>query len=190
MNPDELSRQFIRWQCRIRQYSVRKDQGRPSCGMRPRLVVNSQDVGDVTVVLSKSESADLTRQFKYIYQKTQDPADRYQQAIKLLSEYYYQVPEEFSGEMMAVYPAGSAFVERAARIGEGCLIFEQGNQRYAIDCRIRDIPEAEPKYQAAFWHNRLFNPNMGNTTKILGFAPDWKTSEFMELDLLHADDPA
>ncbi len=158
--------------------------------MRPRLMVHSQDAGDVTVVLVKSESSDLTRQFKYIYQKTQDPADRYQQAIKLLSEYYYQVPDEFSDEVVAVYPAGSAFVERMTEVGEGCLVFEQGNQRYTIDCRMRDIPETEPKYQAAYWHNRLFNPNLGNTTRILGFVPDWKTSEFTELDVLHADDSA
>jgi len=75
-------------------------------------------------------------------------------------------------------------------VGEGCLVFEQGNQRYTIDCRMRDIPETEPKYQAAYWHNRLFNPNLGNTTRILGFVPDWKTSEFTELDVLHADDSA
>jgi len=42
----------------------------------------------VTVVLVKSESSYLTRQSKCIYQKTQDPADRYQQASKRLSAYY------------------------------------------------------------------------------------------------------
>ena len=158
--------------------------------MRPRLIVKNQDAGDVTVIPVKSESTDLIRQFKYIYQKTQDPADRYQQAIKLLSEYYYQVPEEFSDEMVAVYPAGSTFVERMAKVGEGCLVFEQGNQRYTIDCRMRDIPGTDPKYQAAYWHNRLFNPNLGSTTKVLGFAPDWKASEFVEIDLWHIDDTA
>ncbi len=158
--------------------------------MCPRLVVNRQELGDVILVLVKSESADLTRQFKYIYQKTQDPADRYQQAIKLLSEYYYQIPNEFSDEMVAVYPFGSKFVGQITKVGEGCLIFEQGNQRYTIDCLLRDIPETEPKYQAAYWHNRLFNPNLGKTTKILGFEPVWKTSKFTELDWSYTDDSA
>ncbi|MCY4050493.1 MAG: hypothetical protein OXF60_03255 [Gammaproteobacteria bacterium] len=188
MSPDELRRQFIRWQCRIRQYSVRKDQGRPSRGMRPHLVINNRNVGEVTLVLVKSESENLTWQFKYIYQKTQDPADRYQQAIKLLSEYYYQIPDEFSDEMMAVYPFGSDYVKQMTMVGKGCLIFEQGNQRYTIDCSMRDIPEIEPKYQATYWHNRLFNPNLGNTTKILGFEPDWESSEFIELELSDTND--
>lgn len=190
MLAEELKEQFIRWQCRIRQLSVRKDQGKPSQGMRPRLVVKDQDLGDLTVMLIKSESAGLVQQFKYIYQKTQEPADRYQQAIKLLSEYYYQIPGEFSEEMAAVFPEGSNFVLQMARAGQGCLIFEQGNQRYTMPCRTREIPRNESKYQAVYWHNRLFNPNLSETVKMLGFMPDWELSEFEQLDLPSEHDTA
>ena len=182
MDPDELKEQFIRWQCRIRQYSVRKDRGRPSQGMRPRLLVKGQDAGAATVMMVKSDSADVTREFRFIYQRTQDAADRYQQAVKLLSEYYYQIPAEFSEELAAVYPLDSAFADRVVQAGESRLVFEQGNQRYDILCRTRDIPRADPKYEAVYWHNRLFNSNLPGVVKILGFAPVWEASGFFHLD--------
>lgn len=182
MDAVELREQFIRWQCRIRQYSVRKDRGRPSQGMCPRLLVRGQDAGTATVMMVKSDSADVTREFRFIYQKTQDPVDRYQQAVKLLSEYYYQIPAEFSEELAAVYPLDSAFADRVVRTDESRLVFEQGNQRYDILCRTRDIPRSDPKYEAVYWHNRLFNSSLPGVVKILGFAPVWEASDFVHLD--------
>lgn len=183
MGPKELKEQFIRWQCTVRQYSARKDQGRPNQGMRPRLIVKEHDFGNMTLMMVKLESTDLTRQFKYIYQKTQDPANRYQQAIKLLSEYYYQIPDEFSDELVAVYPDGSAFVSQIVQVGKACLIFEQGNQRYTVFCKTRNIPQSDAKYQAVYWHNRLFNSKLSGVVDMVGFTPDWRASNYMQTDL-------
>ena len=178
MTPDQLKEQFIGWQCRIRQYSVRKDEGRPSPGMRPGIVVNNQQLGPVNIQVVKTESADITRQFRFMVLKTQDPKARYENAIKLLSEYYYQIPAEFDEEMTAVYAMDSELAQQIVSVGRCSLDFMQGNQHYSLDCRVRSIPGEEDKHQATYWHSHLFNPAMPGTVTVLGFTPDWTVSQF------------
>jgi hypothetical protein len=38
---------------------------------------------------------------------------------------------------------------------------------------VRLLAEADPLYQATFWHNKLFNPNLPGRVQVLSFAPDW-----------------
>ena len=35
----------------------------------------------------------------------------------------------------------------------------------------------EPAFEATFWHNRLFNPNLPGDVAILGFQPDWRSAQ-------------
>ena len=37
--------------------------------------------------------------------------------------------------------------------------------------------EMGEKYQASYWHNKLFNPAMPADIRILAFAPDWSSAE-------------
>ena len=30
--------------------------------------------------------------------------------------------------------------------------------------------------EASLWHNRLFNPNLGNDAEVLSFKPNWKNA--------------
>ena len=34
-------------------------------------------------------------------------------------------------------------------------------------------PASHARYQATYWHNRLFNPNRPAAVKVLVFTPDW-----------------
>lgn len=178
MTPENLKSQFMGWQCRIRQYSVRKNQGRPTAGMRPVLLVKDQEVGPVMVQMVKSDSTNVIREFRYMVKKTLDPQDRFQSAVRLLSEYYYQIPSEFDDELTAVYPLKSELVDQIIRVGSGVLVFLQGNQCYTIECSIRKLSMEEPKYQATYWHNHLFNPSMPGVVKMLGFRPLWHSSTY------------
>ena len=57
---------FIGWQCRIRQHAFRTQGGRPSPGMRPRVL--DADGGEispgVTVLLIEEEPAETIAQFR------------------------------------------------------------------------------------------------------------------------------
>ena len=178
VEPEELKKQFIAWQCRIRQYSVRKDEGRPSAGMRPNMTVKGQDAGNPIVLIVKTDSEQVTREFRFMVQKSQDPNDRYKNAIKLLSEYYYQIPTEFDEELTAVYSITSELANQIVQVEQCVLTFDQGNQKYSLNCSVRDIDEQDLKYQTTYWHNHLFNPAMPGRVKILGFRPDWESSTF------------
>ena len=183
MTPEELKEQFIGWQCRIRQYSVRKNEGIPSPGMKPSLQVSGQEVGPVNVQIVKMDSEELIQEFQFMFHKTQDPKDRYENALKLFSEYYYQIPTEFSEELTAVYSLNSELADQIVSVGEGSLSFDQGNQLYDLNCRIRMIDANELEHQATYWHNHLFNPSMPGRVKVLGFTPDWAASTFRTGDI-------
>lgn len=174
----ELKKQFIGWQCRIRQYSVRRDEGRPSPGMRPELFLESVSVGRFTLVLIKTHSEKVTKEFRYLVKRTQDPQKRCESAIKLLSEYYYQIPGEFDEELTAVFSLHSELADRIVATGRCKLVFDQGNQTCDLDCVARFIDQADSKYQTTYWHNHLFNPAMPGAVKIIGFQADWEKSDF------------
>jgi hypothetical protein len=53
------------------------------------------------------------------------------------------------------------------------LHFAQGNVHYRVPCDVVDLQPAHPAFQAAYWHNRLFNPQSPPEVLILGFRPDW-----------------
>ena len=178
VDPQVLKEQFIGWQCRIRQYAVRKGEGRPCPGMRPSLELQGQNPSWVNVQIVKTNSDDVTREFQFMIQKTQDPRDRYNAAIKLLSEYYYQIPSEFDEEMTAVYSVGSEVAEQIVSTEQCLLRFDQGNQVYNLVCRARFIETDDAKHQATYWHNHLFNPAMPGSVQVVGFLPDWTRSTF------------
>jgi len=178
LSPQELCEQFIAWQCRIRQYAVRKNEGIPSSGMRPDLGILGETYGPVSIQIVKSDSEDVTREFRFIIQKTQDHQARYESGLKLLSEYYYQIPGEFDEEMTAVYSMESEFAKRIVKSNSCMLEFDQGNQIYKLNCRTRFIEPKEQKYQATYWHNSLFNTSMPGVVSMIGFTPDWTASSF------------
>jgi len=107
--------------------------------------------------------------------KTQDPKIRYDNAIKFLSEYYYQIPAEFDRELTAIFPLQSEVADYLVNSGRCTLEFEQGQQRFTLPCHTRTIDAQEEKYQATYWHNYLFNRNIPGVVKIVGFQPIWES---------------
>lgn len=178
IDPQQLKEQFVAWQCRIRQYSVRRNEGRPSPGMRPEMTLQGRAMGTINVVITKLDSESITREFRFMVQKTNDVQARYDGAIKLLSEYYYQIPAEFDQELTAVFSLESDLANSILDHGQCVLVFDQGNQTYHLECSVRAIVESDQKYQATYWHNHLFNPAMPGVVSVLGFQPDWQNSWF------------
>ncbi len=146
--------------------------------MRPELELANQAAGPVNVQIVKRHSEEVTREFRFMAQKTRDCQARYENAVRFLAEYYYQIPDEFDEELTAVYAIDSVMARQIVEIGQCILCFDQGNQQYDLHCTARFLGRQSAKYQATYWHNHLFNPAMPGVVRIIGFMPDWALSSF------------
>jgi hypothetical protein len=170
-----LCREFLGWQCRIRQRVVRQEGGRPSAGMRPRVMSASGaelSAGIVTLII-ETEPADSTELFRYQYMRTQDPNERYDNMLEILQGSYFQEPTRFSDVITALFGPESSLAAQLLREGWCVLDFEQYTQGYRIPCAVTPLAEAHPFHQATLWHNRMFNHHLPAAVQILAFRPDW-----------------
>ena len=170
---------FLGWQCRLRQLAVREAGGRPTSGMCPelRLTEDGPPLGTITTLILRLEPAEATAQFRHMARKTQDPAERYDSALKMLAAAYYQRPREFSDRLTALFGPGSEIAEQALAARHCRLEFEQYSQRYTLPCDLRALAEDDPAFQATYWHNALFNPALPAGVRVLAFLPDWARAE-------------
>lgn len=169
---------FLYWQCRIRQQSVRQGDGRPTPGMCPNITIdNGMQLGQIVTLITKQSSEHITAQFQHMVKKTQDPIERWEGAIRLLSSTYYQDPKGFSDKITALFGPDSVVCAKLIEAGKCILKFEQNNQRFSITCAVVDLQSDDSFYQATFWHNSLFNPSMPGNVNILAFIPDWSESQ-------------
>ena len=174
---EELRDRFLRWQCRVRQIAMRRGGGRPTTGMTPLAHVDGEPVARVVTVLSKRPEHSVTMELRHLVRRTHDPAERRENAVKLLAERHYQAAGEFSDTLTASFMPESGTATRLLEGRECRLDFEQFSQRYRLHCAVRRLSEHNPLREATFWHNLLFNPLLAADCIILGFEPDWGRSE-------------
>ena len=118
----------------------------------------------------------MTAEFRFMVQKTVDPEKIHDNAIKYLSEYYYQYPAEFDQRITALFSIDSELAERIVAADDCQLGFFQGNQRYTLKSKARFFDSSSDEYQATYWHNHLFNPTLPGVVKVIGFDVDWEHS--------------
>lgn len=176
---EALKHHFLGWQCRIRQHVIRKGGGRPSPGMCPTVELGdgSAALAEIVVLISQRDPADTTAKFRHMVRKTHDPKERLEGAIKELSAAYFQYPEDFSDALTALFGPASNIADRLVEAGRCVLHFDQYSQKYTIPCRVDLLAEADPAWQATFWHNSLFNPNIPGGAQVLAFTPDWSEAQ-------------
>jgi hypothetical protein len=177
-SPKRIRDDFLTWQCRIRQIAMRQDGGRPSPGMRPRLLDASgvELAPALTVLLVPEEPEESTAFFRFQVMKTADPRDIYERALAYLQADYFQKPGAFSDRLLAVLPEGSEVAAKLIGDGSCVLEFEQFSQAYRIECTVSPLKPADAAREAAIWHNRLFNPALPETVHVLAFHPDWASA--------------
>jgi hypothetical protein len=170
-----LRGEFIGWQCRVRQLAARQAGGRPSAGMRPRVVSRAGDelAAAVVVLITETDPENSTQQFKYQVLKTQDPNERYDAVLELLQGPYFQQPARFCDVLTALFAQGSELAAQLLAHGRCVLEFDQTSQGYRIPCTVARLPPAHPRHQATYWHNRLFNEHLPPGVEVLAFTPDW-----------------
>jgi hypothetical protein len=173
-----LRQQFLGWQCRIRQLAVREGGGRPSAAMRPRATtMGGHELSPgIIVLVVESEPEASTILFRHQYLKTQDPNERYDKILEILQGSHFQRPADFSDVMTALFGPQSAVAARLLTHRRCILKFEEYAQGYRIPCAVAVLDENHRFFQATYWHNRMFNPNLPAGIQILSFAPDWAHS--------------
>ncbi len=169
---------FLRWQCRVRQMSMRDNQGRPDDAITPAMFLpdEAEPMGHVITLLNKSPGYSVTPELMHMARKTNDPAQRRDQAIRFFSATYYQKAAEFSDILTATFPPGSpgaATIREAERVR---LRFDAYAQVFDLSCKVWLLTERNPLYQSTMAHNGLFNPTLPPDTTVLGFEPDWDAS--------------
>lgn len=175
MHTDEqlIRHAFLGWQCRLRQLSMRNDDGRPSAGMTPTLHVAGQEVDRISVVMHKIESQASTSEFQHIVKRTHDPKERFEAALKYFQSSYYQDPKSFDDRLTALFSIDAELPKQINGRDDCSLRFEQFNQIYRISCLAGLLDANDDIYQSTYWHNRLFNPSLPANVQILAFRPDW-----------------
>jgi hypothetical protein len=141
------------------------------------LAAGAEPLGAITTLIVRREPREATAQFRHLVRKTQDPAERYDAALKTLAAAYYQRPQEFSDELTALFGPASDLADRLLAAGHCVLDFEQYSQRYRLPCAARNLGQDEPAFQATYWHNALFNPALPGGLRVLAFQPDWARAE-------------
>ena len=173
-----IQNHFIGWQCRVRQYAMRNDEGRPTAGMQPDVFLeDGKEVASaVTLLLVPDLLQDSILQFRFMALETQDPQERYKKAIELLSSSFYQNVENFSGLMTCVFSMNSETVNRLTKNQRCVLEFDFQQQKFRVPAGIKVLLKKNPKYEFTYWHNFLFNPHLSPDVTVLGFEPDWSDS--------------
>jgi hypothetical protein len=173
-----LRDEFLAWQCRIRQIAMRQDGGRPSPGMRPRLLDTSgRELSPaLTVLIIPRDPAESTAFFRFQVMKHADPRELYERALGFLQADYFQQPASFSDQSLAILPEGSKVAAALTAERRCILAFEQFSQAYRLPCAVSALGTGDAARDAAMWHNRLFNPALPETVHVVAFKPDWASA--------------
>lgn len=174
----QLREEFLHWQCRLRQMAMREGGGRPSPGMRPLIFTtdDQQIAGSTVVLLHKLDPEDSTAFFRHQVLKTQDPVERWEKATEHMAAGYFQRYRDFDDILTALFGPGSTLVDRMLGLDKVHLDFAELNQRFRLLCHVRELAEHDALFQATYWHNRMFNPNIPAGIRVVTFAPDWGRS--------------
>ena len=175
----QLRKHFLGWQCRIRQLAMREDGGRPSAGMCPRIANrHGQDIlPAATLLLIRKDHAESTAFFRFQIRQTQDPRQALERGLNFLQAAHYQKPKRFSDCMLGVFAPDSAAARLCLQEQPCQLHFSQYAQSYRLACQVAELAAEDDRRQAALWHNRLWNPTLGDAALVLGFTPDWSRAE-------------
>ena len=169
---------FMRWQCRVRQIAMRENLGRPDDASSPMVHLASEQSlrGPIITVLCKSPEYSKTPELRHIYKHTNEPAQRREKALQLLSETYYQKHAEFSDMLTATFAPKSKFAIALEKTALCQLKFDAYGQKFELVCVVTRLGNTHPNYLATWWHNIIFNPNLNPQSIILGFVPNWEIS--------------
>ena len=178
LEPNSIKVAFLKWQCRVRQISMRENSGRPEASIMPSLFLDlsEESIGSVITLIHKLPKFAVTAELFHMAKKTFDPAQRRDQALQFLSANYYQKYNEFSDVLTSTFLPNSEGARKIYESKNCFLVFEAFSQRFELSCKVWRLAEENYFFQSTVAHNQLFNPSMHPDTIILCFEPNWDKS--------------
>jgi hypothetical protein len=169
---------FLAWQCRIRQIAMRAEGGRPSQGMRPRVLdeAGTEFSAALTVLLVPKKPEESTAFFRFQVMRSADPRDLYERGLAYLQADYFHRPHNFSDKVTAVLDAASPLAATLLAEKHCVLAFDQFSQRYLVPCAATLLATRDAAREASLWHNRIFNPSLPDEVSVIQFKPDWASA--------------
>ncbi len=179
ISDEALRQRFTGWQMRIRQIAMREHGGRPLEAMRPRVSSPKGEVllAAMTVLMVPEEPYESTTFFRFQVMKTNEAQKVYDSVIKYLQAEHFSSEVAFSDQLTALFPSGSPTAEALIATKRCLLDFNQWNQSWRLPCKVKLLKSGDEAREHTLWHNRVFNPQIGNDAVVLGFAPDWKRAQ-------------
>lgn len=173
-----LKKAFLKWQCRVRQNAMRDHGGKPDDGIMPALYLSgeSEPMGHIITLMNKKMAYSVMPELTHMLAKTNDPAQRREQALRFFSASYYQKASEFSDLLTTTFSPGSPGAARILSAGEVTLVFNAFAHLFRLSCKVVALEPEDAFHQATIAHNRLFNPALAPQVSVVGFEPDWSIS--------------
>ena len=173
MTDSETYSRFIAWQCRLRKQSMREFGGRPSEGMSAGVhsIAGGDEQCQIQFLILREDSEDRTAEFRHIVRKTPDSQEWIKNGLRILAEFHYHETDQFGECLTALFSIDSSVADALLQAGKCHLKFAEKSIDYAFDFDIHELEEGDERYQATYWHNRLFNPTLPGRVRILSFNP-------------------
>jgi len=182
VNPGQIINQvpsgqekFLKFQCRARQIVMRDNLGRPDASIIPLvfLSTHTKPIGKIITLMHKLPEHSAIDELLHIARKTNDPAQRRDQAVRLLSASYYQKYREFADVLTATFNPKSKLAEILVSHGRCRLVFDAYAHRFDHIFTVNRLEKSEFLFRSTITHNQLFNPNLHPDTNVLSFSPEW-----------------
>ena len=167
---------FMKFQCRARQMIMRDNLGRPDASITPAIYLkgNTKPITEIITLMHKLPEYSALSELMHIASKTNDPSQRRDQAVKLLSASYYQKHREFTDVLTATFTPNSNLAETLISEGSCRLIFDAYSHKFESTFSVIKLERSEFLFRSTIIHNQLFNPNLHPETIILSFSPGWE----------------
>ena len=136
----------------------------------------------MTVLMVPQEPSEATAFLRFQVMKTNEAQKVYDSVIKYLQAEYFSTEVAFSDQLTALFPAGSKTAAALVAMKRCLLDFDQWNQSWRLACKVKLLKSGDEAREHTLWHNRVFNPMIGNDAMVLGFTPDWKRAQADPLD--------
>ena len=181
-SPEILREKFLDWQCQSRIQAFRVEGGRPNSAMSPILLDRKgNELSKIIVVISENDPVNTTKMFEHTFKQTYDPATRFDKMNKFLSSEYFIDRNSFSDSLFATFPFGSKITKKILKDVECTLDFIHLSTNYRLVCTPFMLERDEVHWENIFWHNKNFNPGLGNDIEIIKFFPDWVKSKLIRI---------
>ena len=174
----DIQKYFIGWQCRVREYVLRNNNGRPNFAISPRVLsLGFEELSpSIILLLIPKNKNDIVKHLHFIAKKTNDPNERFKKAIQFLSSTFFQKTDDFEGDLTGLFPKTSFTASKIKKHKKCFLDFFYQKQYFRISCSVKELKKDDMDYQFTFWHNFLFNSNLSPESRVLTFRPNWSDS--------------